>query len=129
MKMKHFLLAACLLPAISLANSQIVIDKSSQSYRLFVDGQVVKTGKVSTGKRGHPTPSGSFKIRSKFQMVRSKKYRALMPNAMFFIGTKYAMHAGWVPGYPVSHGCIRVPRSDSPQLFSILPVGSTVIIK
>ena len=129
MKMKSLLLAACLIPTIAFANSQIVIDKGSQSYRLFVDGQIVKTGKVSTGKRGHSTPSGSFSIRSKFRIVRSEKYRAQMPNAMFFIGTKYAIHAGRVPGYPASHGCVRVPMSDSQQLFSSLPVGSTVTIK
>ena len=129
MKMKPLLLAACLLPAISFANPQIVISKSSQSYQLLVDGKVIKTGKVSTGKPGHTTPSGSFSIRSKFRMVRSMKYKAPMPNAMFFIGNKYAIHAGRLPGYPASHGCVRISRGDSQHLFSILRVGSTVIIE
>jgi lipoprotein-anchoring transpeptidase ErfK/SrfK len=52
-----------------------------------------------------------------------------MKYTMLFKGSLYAIHQGVVPGYPASHGCVRVPAKDAQYLFSTIPLGSTVTIK
>lgn len=111
------------------ATPTVIINKSSQSYSVIDHGKQVKYGQVSTGKRGYPTPSGVFTIHTKVSRAYSQKYHAWMNYAMMFKGNKYALHAGLVPGYPASHGCIRLPKNDAVFLYSVLPVGTTVVVK
>lgn len=108
---------------------EIIVDKSKQSYFVIENGKTIKTGRVSTGKAGHSTPTGKFSIHSKFFKVRSAKYNAMMKYTMLFKGSLYAIHQGVVPGYPASHGCVRVPEKDAIYLFSSLPIGTIVTIK
>lgn len=117
------------LSAPVVAAPSIIVTKSTQSYSVVDRGTVIKRGKVSTGKQGYSTPSGSFVIHTKVPRAYSQKYRAWMKYAMLFKGRKYAIHSGVVPGYPASHGCIRLPRSDAAHLFKILPVGTTVVVR
>lgn len=127
--MKAIGLSLCLLSSTVSAAPEIIIDRSNQTYTVINDDKVIKKGRVSTGKKGHQTPSGRFVIHTKYRAVKSQKYNAPMPYAMFFIGSLYAIHQGHVPNYPASHGCVRVPKKDAQHLFSLIPIGTTVVIK
>ncbi len=129
MKAKVVGLSFCLFASSAMALPEITIDRSKQSYIVVEDGKVVKTGRTSTGRAGHRTPAGRFSIHAKYTKVRSAKYRVDMKYAMLFKGSLYAIHQGVVPGYPASHGCVRVPAKDARYLFSSLPIGTTVLIK
>ncbi len=127
--MKAIGLALCLFASPAMALPEIVINRTTQSYTVIDNGKVIKTGKTSTGKRGHSTPAGRFSIHAKYTKVRSVKYKVWMKYTMLFKGSLYAIHQGVVPGYPASHGCVRVPAKDAQYLFSTIPLGSTVTIK
>lgn len=127
--MKSIGLSLCLFASTVSAMPEIVIDRANQTYTVIDDGNVIKKGRVSTGKAGHTTPSGQFTIHAKYKSVESKRYKASMPYAMFFIGSLYAIHQGIVPSYPASHGCVRVPKKDAQYLFSSIPTGTKVTIK
>ena len=127
--MKAIGLSLCLFASSAMALPEIVINRANQSYAVLDAGKLIKTGRVSTGKPGHTTPAGRFTIHAKYTSVKSQRYDARMPYAMFFIGSLYAIHQGVVPGYPASHGCVRVPEKDARYLFSTIPIGSIVSIK
>ena len=84
---------------------------------------------MSTGSKGHATPGGVFSILEKKQEHYSKKYdNAPMPNMQRLTWTGIAMHSGNLPGYPASHGCIRLPFDFSQLLFSATSKGGTVVV-
>ena len=123
---------AALVLAVSLnaqADPVMIISKKAQTYKVVDGKKVLRKGRVSTGKKGYITPSGTFIIRTKLAQAYSNKYKTWMYNAMFFQELKYAIHAGHVPKYPASHGCVRVTLADSEALFDMLPVGTKVEIK
>jgi len=117
------------LSAPAYAVPTITVSKTTQTYTVEDNGVVVKTGRVSTGKRGYATPSGTFVIHTKVRRTKSMKYRVWMNDVMLFRGSKYALHRGVVPGYPASHGCVRLPSADATYLFSTLPIGTKVIVR
>lgn len=129
MKAKVICLSLLLFSTTAVAVPEIVIDRSKQTYTVLDGGRMIKTGRVSTGKLGHRTPTGNFTIHTKRRSVTSNRYKAQMPYAMFFIGSLYAIHQGIVPGYPASHGCVRVPAKDASYLFASLPIGTHLTIK
>jgi len=129
MKIKIIGVSLCLLVSSAIASPEIIIDRKTQSYAVFNNGALIKTGRVSTGKAGHQTPSGRFFIHTKYLKAFSARYKAPMRFSMFFRGSLYAIHQGVVPGYPASHGCIRVPEKDAQYLFSTIPIGTKVFIK
>jgi lipoprotein-anchoring transpeptidase ErfK/SrfK len=84
---------------------------------------------VSTGSKSHSTPGGVFSILEKKQTHRSKKYdNAPMPYMQRLTWTGIAMHSGALPGYPASHGCIRLPYDFSQLLFKTTEKGGTVVV-
>jgi hypothetical protein len=84
---------------------------------------------VSTGKEGHDTPTGVFSILQKNKDHFSKKYNnAPMPNMQRLTWDGIALHAGNLPGYPASHGCVRFPLEFSKLLFGVTDMGGTVVI-
>ena len=108
---------------------RIVVSIPLQKAYVFDDGELLWTSPVSTGKRGHETPTGSFPILQKKVHHRSNKYDdAPMPYMQRLTWSGIALHAGHVPGYPASHGCIRLPRSHAKRLFAITDGGTTVTI-
>jgi lipoprotein-anchoring transpeptidase ErfK/SrfK len=129
MKAKVVGLSLCLFASTAMALPEIVVNRSNQSYTVIEDGKVIRAGRASTGKLGYRTPAGRFSIHAKYTKVRSAKYKVIMKYTMLFKGSLYAIHQGVVPGYPASHGCVRVPAKDARYLFSSLPIGSTVLIK
>jgi hypothetical protein len=84
---------------------------------------------VSTGKKGHETPTGVFTILEKHEEHYSNLYNnAPMPYMQRLTRDGVALHAGKIPGYPASHGCVRLPYSFSQLLFSATNKGVTVVI-
>jgi peptidoglycan hydrolase-like protein with peptidoglycan-binding domain len=107
----------------------LVISLSEQKVDVYRGMTLITSSKVSTGMRGYATKAGVFSILEKRRHHRSNLYSgAPMPwmNRITWSGT--ALHAGVVPGYPASHGCIRLPFSFAPKLFKITTVGDNVIV-
>lgn len=108
---------------------QIVVSIPLQKAYVFDDGELLWTAPVSTGKRGYETPTGSFTILQKKVHHRSSTYdNAPMPYMQRLTWQGVALHAGRVPGYPASHGCIRLPRQYAKRLFAITDGGTRVTI-
>ena len=98
----------------------------AQSYR---NGIAIGYTSVSTGKRGYGTPTGRFQVLEKRRFHRSSTYgNAPMPWMVRLTWSGIAFHSGALPGFPASHGCIRLPASFAPQLFGALSLGDTVAV-
>ena len=107
----------------------VVVSKPSQQMIVFKDGMLWGTSKVSTGKRGKSTPSGVFAILQKKSFHRSNLYsNAPMPFMQRLTWSGIAIHAGHLPGYPASHGCIRLPQSFAKSLYGLTGHSSTAVI-
>jgi lipoprotein-anchoring transpeptidase ErfK/SrfK/peptidoglycan hydrolase-like protein with peptidoglycan-binding domain len=107
----------------------LVISTGSQKVDVYRGTSLLTTSQVSTGMPAHPTFLGAFSIIEKQRWHHSNIYSgAPMPwmNRITWSGT--ALHAGVVPGYPASHGCIRLPYSFAPKLYQITRVGDNVVI-
>jgi peptidoglycan hydrolase-like protein with peptidoglycan-binding domain len=107
----------------------LVVSTGAQKVDVYRGTTLVTTSQVSTGMPAHPTFLGAFSILEKQRWHHSNIYSgAPMPwmNRITWSGT--ALHAGVVPGYPASHGCIRLTYSFAPKLYSITSVGDNVVI-
>lgn len=107
----------------------IEIRLSEQRALLFdADGKELFSTKVSTGKKGFATPTGEFVITNKHRAWKSTLYHASMPYFQRFSCGDFGFHQGVVPGYPASHGCIRVPAGNAAKLFTMTEAGDRVVI-
>ena len=107
----------------------IVVSIPSQRAFVFRKGELWDSSAVSTGKRGKDTPVGTFTILQKKKLHRSSLYDdAPMPYMQRLTWDGVALHAGRVPGYPASHGCIRIPRAFAEDLYKITNFSKTVVI-
>ena len=107
----------------------IVVSIPSQRLYVFRDGALWDSSKVSTGKRGHETPVGTFPILQKKVHHRSNLYDdAPMPYMQRLTWGGVALHAGSVPGYPASHGCIRLPRAFAKKLYGVTGFSKTAVV-
>lgn len=107
----------------------VVVSKASQRMHVFKDGSHWGSSPVSTGKRRHSTPAGVFPILQKRVFHRSNIYsNAPMPYMQRLTWRGIAIHAGYVPGYPASHGCIRLPRSFAKALFDLTKADRTTVV-
>ncbi len=107
----------------------IVVSKASQRMYVFKDGALWDSSPVSTGKRGHSTPAGVFPILQKRVHHRSNLYsNAPMPYMQRLTWRGVAIHAGRLPGYPASHGCIRLPYSFARALFGLTNAAATTVV-
>ncbi len=89
----------------------------------------IATSRVSTGQSGYRTPSGIYSVIGKSRYHRSNIYSgAPMPWMQRITWSGIAMHAGVVPGYPASHGCIRLPYSFAPVMFNLTKQGARVVV-
>jgi len=100
-----------------------------QKAYVYRNGVLIGYSTVSTGQRGHETPTGAFQVLQKKREHTSNIYKgAKMPNMQRLTWTGIALHAGNLPGYPASHGCIRLPLEFSRLLFGVTSLGITVVI-
>ena len=107
----------------------ITVSLTSQQMHVFRDGVLWRSSPVSTGKRGKRTPTGTFAILQKKRFHRSNLYsNAPMPYMQRLTWSGIAIHAGRLPGYPASHGCIRVPAAFASELFKITGATTTAVI-
>jgi hypothetical protein len=118
-------------PAEKLPNGPltIIVSIGSQHVSLYADGTFVARGPVSTGMHGHPTPIGIFSVIQKDRFHRSNIYSlAPMPFMQRITWSGVALHAGVLPGYPASHGCIRMSNDFATRLWGITKLGARVIV-
>jgi lipoprotein-anchoring transpeptidase ErfK/SrfK len=108
----------------------ITIDTANQIAFVFKGSQLIGVTNISTGKKGHPTPLGFWTINWKRPMYRSRKYdNAPMPFMQNIDDKGIALHGGVTPGYPASHGCIRLPMAFAKQLYELTKPGNKVVIE
>jgi lipoprotein-anchoring transpeptidase ErfK/SrfK len=141
--------------AMAASETKVVINLSEQRVYLVEQGRVALVSPIASGKPGWPTPTGNFRIFSKDINHRSRSfgsvvdalgrvvnsnatpgshvppgghYRAApMPYFMQF-SPAIGMHAGYLPGYPASHGCVRMPRDLAALFFEQVHVGTPVTV-
>ena len=131
----------------------VVINLTEQAAYLFEDGRLAFISPIASGKEGWGTPTGSFRIISKdlnhqsgnFGLVIDAYGRIVNPNAVpgsyvppgcryiaapmpyFMEFRKYVgMHGGFLPGYPASHGCVRMPKDLAAEFFARVRIGTPV---
>jgi hypothetical protein len=108
---------------------RVVISLTDQLVYVYRGDRLMAVATISTGIEGRNTPTGIFAVRGKTPMYRSKKYdNAPMPFAQFIDEYGVAMHAGYNPGYPASHGCVRLPVAFAKKLYTVTDVGTPVYI-
>jgi len=108
---------------------QIVVEIAKQEVELYGQNGFIARAPISTGMPGHPTPMGVFTVLSKAKWHQSNIYSgAPMPYMQRITWSGVAMHAGPRPGYPASHGCIRLPEDFAIWLFHTTKVGARVIV-
>ena len=107
----------------------VAVNLDEQMAYVYRNGVRIGRSTVSSGKQGHDTPTGVFTILQKNKDHKSKKYNnAPMPNMQRLTWDGIALHAGNLPGYPASHGCVRLPLEFSKLLFGVTSMGGTVVI-
>jgi lipoprotein-anchoring transpeptidase ErfK/SrfK len=107
----------------------IAIALNSQRLTLYSNGAPIAHSPVSTGTASHPTPSGIFSVIGKEKFHRSNLYsNAPMPWMQRITWSGVALHQGVLPGYPASHGCIRLPDKFARYLYATTRMGARVII-
>jgi len=112
-------------------NGPVVVVVSLPEQMAYVSRNGVRIGvaTASTGKKGDRTPTGVFTILNKDKHHRSKTYgNAPMPYSELLTWDGVALHAGGLPGYPSSHGCVHLPSEFARLLFGITHKGMTVVI-
>ena len=108
---------------------RIEISLAMQSVALVRDGVPIYHARCSTGRSGYSTKRGEFVITNKERNHRSTIYHVEMPYFMRLSCLDFGMHAGYVPNYPASHGCIRLPEDTARKFFSEIPVGTLVTVQ
>jgi lipoprotein-anchoring transpeptidase ErfK/SrfK len=139
-------------------NSHVRISLSKQRAYLMVGEQVYIDTPISSGKRGHETPVGSYRIMEKDADHRSSIYGDFVdrsgrtvrsgvstrsdsaPSGTHYVGAPMkwfcrltnggvGMHVGILPGYPASHGCVRLPAAIAPLIYQKVKVGTPAVIE
>ena len=117
-------------PDSEAARLSIVVDLSTQKATLTRDGQTVLVTKVSSGKKEKPTPPGKYVVTQKYTAWRSTLYHnASMPFFLRLSCSPVGLHAGVIPGYPASHGCVRLPKDIAQKWYETIPKGTLVEIR
>lgn len=149
---------ASVLENVTPDNAHVVISISKQRAYLMMGDQVAADSPISSGKRGHTTPTGSFTILQKDKDHRSNLYgdykdskgRTVRggisahidsaPSGTHFVGAPMkwfmrltnggvGMHVGILPGYPASHGCVRMPEPAAALFYSKVKVGTPAVVE
>lgn len=107
----------------------IVVSLPTQRAHVYRNGVRIGVSTVSTGTATHPTPTGTFEILQKKPMNYSNLYNnAPMPFMQRLTWDGIALHAGKIPGYPASHGCVRLPLAFAETLYAETERGMLVVI-
>jgi len=152
-KLAIALFAVGLAGKLSAQQTEVIINLTEQAAYLLQDGRVALISPIASGKEGWGTPTGNFRVMMKdlnhqsgsFGLVVDSSGRIVNPNASpgSYVppGCRYApapmpyfmefsrlvgMHGGYLPGYPASHGCVRMPKDLAAQFFARVRVGTPV---
>ncbi|MCK5855267.1 MAG: L,D-transpeptidase family protein [Sulfurovaceae bacterium] len=137
MRFKYLILIFLLMNTTLVASKKIVINLSTQRAYAMKNNKVIFSGRISSGTPNRATPRGSFKILEKKRRhysnlwpkkANGKQGGAPMPYMMRLTYTGYALHQGYVPNYPASHGCVRLQKSFAKKMFRWAKVGTKVKI-
>ena len=110
--------------------ARIVIDLLTQTVYAYRGEQLVGATSMSSAKRGMVTPLGFWSVLEKKRFYRSRKYdNAPMPFMQRIDKYGIAFHGGANPGFPASHGCIRLPMKFAEKLYGLTKLGSNVVIE
>jgi len=149
---------AAVLQRITPDNARVVVSIGKQRAYLLTGDEIGIDSPISSGKRGHGTPTGSFTVLQKDKDHRSSIYgdykdskgRTVRggisaridsaPSGTHFVGAPMkwfmrltwegvGMHVGILPGYPASHGCIRMPEPAAAQFYSKVKIGTPVRVE
>ncbi len=113
----------------ALGPFQVIVSIASQEVSVYGQDGFVVRAPISSGMPAHPTPTGVFTVISKARWHESNIYsRAPMPYMERITWSGIALHAGPRPGYPASHGCIRLPQDFAVRLFHMAKIGTRVIV-
>jgi hypothetical protein len=116
-------------PTPTPGNIEIVVSIPLQQMFVYRGGKLIAASAVSTGREGHETPVGEFTILQKDVNHHSNRYDdAPMPYMERITWDGVAIHGGMDPGYPASHGCVRVPLAFAKKLYGITRLGAHVSI-
>jgi hypothetical protein len=107
----------------------VLVSLPLQRVYVYRNGVRIGISTASTGKPGHDTPSGAYTILQKRREHYSNLYDdAPMPFMQRLTWGGVALHAGHLPGYPASHGCIRLPLAFAEHLFATTGLGTAVVV-
>ena len=107
----------------------ILVSLPDQLLYVYRNGVQIARSTVSSGKPGKATPTGVFTVLQKKERHESSIYKgAQMPHMQRLTWSGIAMHAGHLPGYPASAGCVRLPVDFAARLYTVTGIGTTVII-
>jgi lipoprotein-anchoring transpeptidase ErfK/SrfK len=116
--------------APATGDTRIVVDLLTQMTYVYRGEKLLGASSMSSAKTGHITPYGNWTILEKRPFYRSKKYdNAPMPFMQRIDDYGIAFHGGANPGYPASHGCIRLPMKFAEKLYGVTKLGTKVIIE
>jgi hypothetical protein len=152
-KLATVLFAFALVPVSSAQQTQVIINLTQQTAYLLEGGQVAFASPIASGKAGWGTPTGNFRVMNKdlnhrsadFGLVVDAYGRIVNPNATpgsyvprgchyepapmpyyMQFGKYLGMHGGYLPGYPASHGCVRMPSDLAAEFFARVHLGTPV---
>jgi L,D-transpeptidase catalytic domain len=108
---------------------RITINLSKQNASLWRNGKLQLVTQISSGTRANPTPRGRYLVTNKYRYWKSTLYPAKMPYFLRLSCGDFGLHMGRVPGYPASHGCIRLPGKSARKLYASVPIGTLVEIQ
>ena len=116
--------------SIPAGDTRIVVDLLTQMTYVYRGDQLVGASTMSSAKTGHITPYGFWSILEKRPFYRSKKYdNAPMPFMERIDNYGIAFHGGVNPGYPASHGCMRLPIKFAEKMYGVTKIGTKVVIE
>ena len=116
-------------PDSETAHALIEVNLATQTAQLFRHGAIAASVPISSGRKSFPTRPGDYVVTDKHSKWRSTLYPADMPFFMRLSCGDIGFHAGNLPGYPASHGCIRLKNRDAKALFDQVSIGTRVVIK
>jgi lipoprotein-anchoring transpeptidase ErfK/SrfK len=145
------------IPERHSGRARVVVDISDQQAYLFRGQHRTAVSRISSGREGHSTPTGRFSVIRKDEDHRSSLYgdyvdrdgrvvkanvdvrKHSRPRGAHFVGApmpfyvefspSYGLHAGYLPGVPASHGCIRMPFWRARQFYRAVHVGTPVLVR
>ena len=110
--------------------TKVVIDRLTQTFYVYRGDSLIGVSSMSSGKKGKETPLGFWAVMRKQKRGFSRKYdNAPMPFMQMYDDKGIAFHAGPNPGYPASHGCVRLPLKFAERLYGLTTLGTKVIIE